>query len=246
MDFIDMGNLQDELDYIHCVIYGLAGCGKTHLLRDWPKPLVVMDFDNKLGPLKGVEGIKVIQYHMGRPEDAKLLIPRIWADFQLLKKDPEVATIAIDTVTALDRMLERYCVLSAGKGKKGTDKATIQEYGDMKSWYRTFFPALRGAVGKNLIVLCHEQEREDDDGKLVCIRPHVTGKMGNELPSIFEHCFHMEYIPGTNERRILHYKKHGKYVCASSELRGDGRVEILPDENSYDKICALIKEQRDA
>jgi phage nucleotide-binding protein len=237
MQTIDLGKLKKEEQPIHCIIYGEAGCGKTHLLRDFPKPMLVMDFDAKYEPLLGVDGIFVKGYYMDKADDAKVIIPQFWRDWREAKADPQWRTIAIDSVTALDRILERYTVAMSGKGKESGERATIQEYGDMKRWYSTFFPSLRSAVGKNVVVLAHEQSKEDD-GVLVSIRPYITGKMGDVLASIFQHTFHMEHITGSQERRVLHYKKHKKYVCSSSILsEGSGVI----DNPTYEKLLEVMK-----
>ena len=68
-------------------------------------------------------------------------------------------------------------------------------------------------------------------------RPFITGKMGDELSSIFEHTFHMKYIPGAKERWELRYKQQGLYVASSSLFsEGDGLITVLRDEDGYKKI----------
>jgi len=237
METLDLSRMRKEEKPLHILVYGEAGCGKTHFVRDFPKPMLVLDLDDKYEPLIGVPGIELVQYKMEKPEDARLLIPKFWRDWQAAKKDDKWATIVVDSITALDRMLERYVVITSGKGKAAGDRATIQEYGDMKRWYATFFPSLRTAVDKNIIILAHEQERTNDEGQLTSIRPYITGKTGDILSSIFPHTFHLEHVTGAKERRVLHYKKHKKYVCSSSSLsQGSGAIE----DPTYDKILEVV------
>ncbi len=237
MKTINLGTMNKGEAPLHCIIYGLAGCGKTHLMRNFPKPILLMDWDRKYEPLIGVEGVEVKSYYMEEPENAKQLIPQFWRDWQVAKKDPKWATIVIDSVTAIDRALERWAVLTCGKGKHASDRATLSEYGDMKRWYRIFFPSLRTAVDKNVIVLAHEQSKEDE-GQLINIRPFITGKMGDEIASMFPHTFHLEHITGLNDRRVLHYKKYKKYVCASSAMSGGSGIIENP---TYKKIIEVMK-----
>jgi phage nucleotide-binding protein len=244
MNTVNMMEVTKEEKPLHVVIYGEAGCGKTDLAAHFPTPMIVFDMDNKYQPMIGRPGIEISQYLMSKPEDAKTAIPRIWQDWQAVKKDPKWKTVVFDSVTALDRMLERYTVIMCGKNKSPNDRATIQEYGDMGRWYKTFFPSLRDAPDKNIIVLAHEQTKEDDNNKPLSIRPYITGKMGDVLPSIFEHTFHLEYKGGTNERWELRYRKQGLYQAASSIFSGgSGLITYGRGENGYEKIMEVMREE---
>ena len=243
METINMETLTIGEQPLHAILYGLAGCGKTEFCKELPKPMLVIETDNKYEPLIGTPGIEVISLLMTKNEDAKVLIPKIWNTWQTAKKDPKWATIVFDSVTAIDRMLERYTVIMCGKGKEAGDRATLQEYGDMKRWYRTFFPSLRTAVDKNVIVIAHEQDKMDKEGTLLSIRPFITGKIGDELSSIFQHTFHLEHIAGSNERWKLHYTKHGRFVCASSVFSGGkGYIEYGRGEGGYLKLVEAMRQ----
>ena len=244
MDILNMGTLTQTEVPLHCIIYGDAGCGKTYLVKDFPKPMLVFDFDQKFEPLIGVEGIDVVSYQMNKPEDARTIIPNFWRDLQAVKKEGKYKTVVLDSLTALDRVLERWAVIMCGKGKKADDRATIQEYGDMARWYKTLFPALHAYKG-NMVVLAHMQHKEDEDGKLMLVRPFITGKIGDVLPSIFPHTFHLEYVTGVNERWKIFYRKHQKFLASSSSLsEGKGYVEYGRGENGYEVLSTLVSNTR--
>lgn len=241
MEPIKLNDFVLEDKPMHVLIYGLAGCGKTDLLSSFPKPMAVIDLDGKYQPLVGKGEIDLYPFHMRDANDAKAMIPQIWSTWQQLKKDPKYASIGFDSITALDRMLDRYVVKV--KGKQDNEQTTRQEYGDMRRWYRTFFPSLQGATDKNIIILAHEQSKEDDKGNMINIRPFITGKMGDELASIFEHTFHMKYVGGANERWELRYKQQGLYTAASCIFSGgDGVITYKRDESGYDAIIKRIRE----
>jgi phage nucleotide-binding protein len=240
---IDLGEVKiNEVD-LKVVMYGLAGTGKTDLLRYFPRPLKLYDFDNKYHPLIGHKDIHVEQYIMNTNEESKQIIPKFWRDVQKDKKEGKYATYAFDSITALNRCLERWSVVMSGKGKDPGDRATLQEYGDIKRWYNTFFPSLLNMPG-NVVLLAHEQTKSTAKGDVLSIRPLITGSMGDELSSIFPHTFHLEYIPGANERWRCHYRKHAKYLSSSSVFSGGkGYFEYGRDENVYDLIHKLMEEE---
>jgi phage nucleotide-binding protein len=222
------------------VIYGLAGSGKTDLLRWLPRPLLLFDFDGKAHPLMGQKDIDIVSYRMDNADQAKAMLPMFWKDVVEVRKKNEYATVVVDSITALNRMVFRWAM--AMSGKPADDKGTLPIYGDMKRWYSTFFPSLVG-MKSNIILLAHEQAKEDN-GALMSIGPLITGKMAEELPSIFPNTFHLEYLAGSNERWRLHYRKHKKYVSSSSVFsEGEGYIEYVRNENVYEKLMKVIGDQ---
>ena len=242
-DLLDLGALTMHEVPLHMVVYGLAGTGKTDMLRYFPRPLKLYDFDNKYHPLVGHKDIHVQQFLMEKNEDSKNIIPAFWRQVQKDKKEAKYASYAFDSITALNRCIERWAVVMSGKGKDAGDRATLQEFGDIKRWYNTFFPSLLGLSG-NVVLLAHEQTKADSKGNVTSIRPLITGSMGDELSSIFPHTFHMEYVPGANERWRMHYRKHAKYLSSSAVLsEGKGYFEYGRDEDVYQKLKTLMDEQ---
>lgn len=233
MKTLDMKDTKIEDSPLRAMVYGEAGSGKTHLLREMPRPLLLMDFDAKYEPLMGQEGIEVVSYYSSVPSDAQKNIIQFWRDWREAKVDPKWKSIAIDSLTSLDRMLERFVVMNSGKGKEADARATIQEYGDIKSWYKTFFSSICSCQDKNIIVLAHEQFKEDEDSGIISIRPKVTGKIGEDIASMFKDTWFLESKDEAGKlKRILHYQKYKKYVCATTTLAGTGMIE----NPTYEKI----------
>lgn len=230
---IDLGTTKAVDMPLRVILYGEAGSGKTSLMKEMPKPLLLMDWDGKYDPLVGTPGIEVVSYYSAEASDATKLITRFWADWKEAKRDPKWATIVVDSLTSLDRTLERFVVLNSGKNKAPDDRATIQEYGDLKLWYKTFLNSICSASDKNIIILAHEQFKEDDESGIISIRPKVTGKIGEDLSSIFKDTWFLEVKQeSAGLKRVLHYQKYKKYVCASVTLVGNGSIE----EPTFKKI----------
>ncbi len=70
MNLIQMNTAKSDSSNLRMILYGCAGCGKTYSLRGFPKPMRVFDFDHKLKPLYGEEGIEAIEYNSATPAEA--------------------------------------------------------------------------------------------------------------------------------------------------------------------------------
>lgn len=120
------------------VIYGVSGTGKTTLSGDFPKPLLLLDFNDK-----GTDSISDVK-------DIDVAEITSWADLEewyyYLLKSKEYKTVVFDTVTQMQSLCVQH-VLSK-KGKKDTARAgdwgtmTQREWGDvaalMKQWIIQF------------------------------------------------------------------------------------------------------------
>ncbi len=206
------------------ILYGQAGSGKTHLMREFPKPLLLMDFDDKHEPLIGVEGVDVVSYYTAEPSECPKVWDRFWKDLKSLKKDTKYKTIVIDSLTSLDKVLVRNCVIRGGRTEFA--RAEIQHYGDIKNWYTVMFNAIRTLVDKNVILIAHEDYKIDKDSGIHAILPLVTGSTSQEVSAVFKDTWYLELKSKAGELlRILHYTLFKKCVCTSTTLTGDGKIE---------------------
>lgn len=228
----NLGTAKLEESPFKVILYGPAGGGKTHLMRSFPKPLLYLDFDDKREPLIGVDGIEAISYYLDTPENAPKIWRKFWGDVNSLKTDTRYSTVVIDSVTALDRVLVRSCVIEGGRSAMA--KAEIQHYGDVKNWYTMLFNVFK-SIKKNIILLAHEDYKIDGDSGVHSILPLITGSTSAEVASIFKDTWYLELSPGTTGlKRTLHYQQFKKRVCTSTTLSGTGAIE----EPTYEKICA--------
>jgi hypothetical protein len=226
MNVMKMSEQKSSEIFLRAVLYGEAGSGKTHLLREFPKPMLVFDFDQKYDPLIGVEGIDVVSYtvNSGSAMEYKELKQKFWADWREATKS-EYATIVIDSLTNLDGFLLKAFMCEAGK--KPDDKLTLPIFGDLRGFYQTLFNSARSlSQSKHVIILAHEKLHTNDEGGTIAVKPLVTGSMKDELSSLFKDTWYLEYDKvGKKERRTLHYQKYKLRTCASTTLRGEGRIE---------------------
>lgn len=221
------------------ILYGEAGSGKTHLMREFPKPMLYMDFDNKYEPLIGADGdIDIASYYSTEPKEAPKIWREFWNDLKALKKDTKYATVVIDSLTALDKVLVRAAVIDGGRGEFA--RPEIQHYGDVKNWYSTIFQCLRALTDKNIIIIAHEDYKIDSDSGIHSILPLVTGSTSQEVASIFKDTWYLE-LKSTSSglQRILHYSKFKKCICTSTTLHGDGKIE----DPTYEKLMATRRKK---
>lgn len=217
------------------LLYGEAGAGKTHLLRDFPKPLLIFDFDQKLQPLAGVDGIEVVSYSVAEPTECRKVLSQFWKDYKEAKSDPQWATLAVDSITSLSTILLRAKMIQAGK--EADAKPTLPVYGDVKSWYQTFFGSLKTVTDKVIVVLAHEKYVIDEDSSVHSIRPNLIGSMSEEVSSIFTDTLYLEVKERKGEvKRVLHTQKFKKYIIASVSLGDTSSIE----DPTYNKIQQVV------
>lgn len=226
MEVVKMKDVVVRDAKIRAILYGEAGAGKTHLLRNFPKPLLVFDFDQKYEPLAGVDGIDVISYtpNANNPKSYQELRKKFWQDWREMLKS-EYETVAIDSITNLDSLLIRAYLIESGKSVD--DKVTLPIFGDVKAFYQTLFNSSRDLTQrKHFLAIAHEKFLINEEGGVIGVRPLITGSMKDELPALFKDTWYLEYKRlGQQETRTLYYSKWNMRTCASTTLRGGGKIE---------------------
>jgi hypothetical protein len=237
MKTIDMGTATLQEQPIRAVCYGEAGAGKTHLMREFPKPLILYDFDGKYEPLIGVEGITVKSFFITEAKESKEAWLDFWAEYKKDKKDPKIKTMVLDSLTSLDSILLPAMLMMMGKDPTNREsrKAFMQPaYGELLTVYGTLFDSFK-AVGKHVIVLAHERKDTDDKGSLTNVSPFCSGQMKDKICAIFKDTWYLETKgEGKNMRRILHYKKFKLRTATSVLMNGEGQIQ----DPTYEKIVA--------
>ena len=233
---LDMSTMNPESGHDWVVLlYGSPFCGKTHFLRTVPKPLIVHDFDNKIEPLYGVDGVTVRQYDSTDPSEVtkiwKLFLDQWKADIS----NPDVASVALDSLSNLDTIVLRHCMKMDGKPSSAMPE--IQNYGSHNTEFRQFlYWKVTKVKGKHIFVLAHDHTHEDEKTKVRTTAPLVTGqKIFDHLPGMFKDVWHMEH--GDTGKRTLHYKKYRRTTAGSLTLKGGGTIE----EPTFEKVVEATK-----
>lgn len=226
---VTLDDMQEKDQFITAAIYGASGSGKTTLAASFPKPLLVFDFDGKLGtiPKEKRGGIHVLPYHYSSPREASSLFLEFRNDWQKVKRNSytlptgeKPATVLLDSVTVFDIICLNYFVAEDKKDPE-IDRPNIGHYGDQASYYNTFFAGING-FKCNLLMIFHEFYKTDDKGMVEGIQPLVTGtKMLNKIPALFQELW---YLRLKGNERSLHYRPFSGAVANSISLKGNGKI----------------------
>lgn len=237
MNITKMSDIKATDAPIRALIYGPAGAGKTTFAGTFPTPMLIFDFDQKLKPLYGKEGIDVISYTMDDPKEATKIFLQFKKDFKEAKKDTKYKTLVLDSLTSFDTICLRHFVLLAGKGAE--DAPTLPVYGEQGSFYSFFFTDLKSVRDKHILVTAHEFYNVDGESGLHSIQPLITGKsILGKLPSLFEEVYYLNKKGGQTDDVILYYRPAKKAIATSLIVGGSsGQIE----NPTYQKLMSSKK-----
>ena len=212
------------------LLYGQPFSGMTHFLREVPRPLKVHDFDSKIEPLFGQKDITVESYDSKEVKTSTAEYARFQKNWKKDLEDPEIKTIALDSLTTLDIILLRHAVMLDGRDPMSSPM--IQHYGTHLNEMKYFFKfKVSPVTDKNIFILCHEHYHIDDESKTHSITPLITGnKILTHLPAFFKDVWHLE--AKDNGTRTLHWGKYKRHLAGSLTLSGGGSM----DDPSFEKI----------
>jgi len=252
----------DELEQERSwVFYGRTGTGKTTLLGTFPKPILLLDINDR-----GTGSIK------GYGDEIQVLSCHDWQDFEdaywyLVAHPEEYATFGIDTITELQELAIKKHLREVGKDTdRAGDWGTMSrgDWGDVAAFMKRWITDIRNLSDKSGIeVVFNAQDRifgnEDEDyDESEELNPEVGARLS---PSVRAHLNSMcSNIGNTYVRRrqkvvkLRGGKRKKKTVneyCLrigpspvyDTKMRKPKEIE-LPDfliDPSYEELRALIE-----
>jgi hypothetical protein len=216
---------------INYMIYGPPKAGKTSLLATARRPIYLYEFDkggaNVDYPefIKGLEeGWIIVDDRFSREDPFK---PTDWVGFtkDLTEKVKAgffefVGTIAIDSVTSLNKMALNYTLKLAGRVGS---HAFQQDYAPaMALVYNSITLVL--SMPCDSIFIMHDEMKKDDLTGAIFIHPMVIGKHAAQLPVLFDEIYVLypeNYESAKRQtRRVLFTQPNLKYKICGSRIGG--------------------------
>jgi hypothetical protein len=230
------------------LIYGKANTGKTAFGSTWPKPLLLLDIQEKgIRTIKDVPGIDRILI-----DDWKTIEKTFW---WLKDKKRKYATIMLDQVT---QMQDLGITEARGEYNKDDDElVTKQMWGRISGMMKTIFLNYRNLrdMKYNVLFLAHERyiggEDEAEDNQIdpsigARLMPSVTS-FADGAVDIIGNTFIRETFEGQNKkhRKVQYCMRIGPHAYYRTKIRLPINAEIaVPNiivNPTYEKVMRISR-----
>lgn len=179
-----------ESDYLHLLVYGKPGCGKTILGATMPGPILFIDCDDGLLSIRtlrpdspitieyGIELDNIFSETIGSLQEFINLIRGLRIEFA---QDPKrYRGIVLDNLTELQRILMSDRTTNEQAGTMRLPQ--LQDWGIILIQVQSIVRMLK-KLPCHIILLAHEQERNGQTG------PALSGRIYEELPGYVDFMF---------------------------------------------------------
>lgn len=206
-----------EERYFSALLIGPPGCGKTTMALTAPKPIVVLDVDNKLHKMVNAEKLltsgEVVQWAVNEPLTSVTLT-------QMANFDPKPGskvTMAqpkgyIQLASFIDKLVESNCKVNG----KQMMTVVLDSYSSMNEHLKRLLMAANGTTSMtqplfgtaltnfetinntllrlraNVIFIAHEEVDKDELTGRISYRPLIDGSMKSKIGKDFEEVYYLE------------------------------------------------------
>jgi hypothetical protein len=224
---------------IKALIVGPSGSGKTtSVALTLPKPVLVIDYDNRAASVAGFDGIKVITEAVVEPNPKS---PQAWAKAEQLKDELwtavrkgslEYASVVEAGLSSMNRIAMFWALLLDPKRGLGGSPAK-QHYGpQIKNLQDHILSMINLPV--NYVLEAHYDITKDEESGMTIFLPKIYGeKFRTELPGMFNECYHAYHLTdkeSKKERYFWHTKGFDRFDFMKSSLNQLGKYWSDPIE----------------
>jgi hypothetical protein len=198
----EMEAVEDVENHRSTVIYGLQGTGKTTLAASWPKPLLLLDFNDKgTDSISDVKGVYVM-----RVSDIDELEAIYWALAGKKLKDPKTKkpfkTLVFDTVTRMQDMFIEDITDSDEPMSWGT--LSRKQFGEVSGGMKKTITDFRDLEMEVVFLAQQKVFNIDDDNDHGDLPPEIGPAM---MPSVANHLNASVNTIGQTYKRLKVEKK---------------------------------------
>jgi len=227
------------------LVYGRSGTGKTHFMSTFPKPLLLIDVNER-----GTETIKATpQVFVRRVEDWET-----WESaYEFLKGKTQFKSVIIDQITSLQDLGMRHIRQRTKKAE--SDLFSRKNWGELAGTLKTSLSNFRELSDRYHIgLVAHERvfggEEEGEDNS---IEPSITARVMPSVGTFVEgavdaigHTFireRIEKVEGKRVRRVEYCMRVGPHSIYTTKIRRPVEAGAIPDlivDPTFQKIIDLV------
>lgn len=162
---------------IKVLLYGAPGVGKTFFCSTAPSPLLI----DTEGGLTTLAGTDVATYSLTESSEAEEVF------WHLREEKAQYKTICLDTLSNLQHIYMRELIGDAVKKdpNRDGDLATLREWGRNNN-HVAGIADMFCDLGTNVIFVCHERERQDDDTGQLHVLPNLSPALSSYIMRIVD------------------------------------------------------------
>lgn len=221
---------------IKCLLAGKTGEGKsTSAALSLPKPVLVIDYDNRAESLAGFPGIDIIKILPDpktpmRWDEVPKLTDELWS--QVRKGSLKYKSILEAGLSSMNRLAMFWALLLDPKRGLGGSPAK-QHYGPQIKNLQDHIIGMLG-MPVNYVLEAHYELVQDEESGGTTYLPLLFGQKARaELPGMFNECYHAFKISDEKSKKnkyFWHTSGFGKFDFMKSSLNQLGKYWTDPIE----------------
>lgn len=224
---------------IVAIVYGPPKIGKTTLAKTLPGKTLIINLENGLLSLKGIE-LDVYDCTVdrnGNPMSRDLRFQKLIHLFKNELSKPELQKkyqwIVIDSLTEVAQ-----CLVEAMKVKHPDSKDSLKKWGEYSEKMTDLIKQMRDFRPYNVLFLALETADKDDQSRRF-IGIDINGKISQRVPALVDEIFHFRAFrqdDGTEVRKLV-------TAVHDNAIAGDrsGKLEKFEDPNMNTIVEKILK-----